>query len=523
MKGFDPTREGNPFRWNSKDRKAVQRAQKHRKNGDHDTGYSSNGESVASDKTDRATSANTSDSLASDESRPSIMQVLGRTRTLPRSAIKGLPNLLTRALPVFNTDRERDVFTIGALAVLSGCLPMVWGRYFNKLYAPNLFAFVVAPAGSGKSALEWCYRLGQGVDQAIREEHEAEKEAWEYRDEKYRQSKNAQGRPTEEKPGPEPRPKQLFIPGSSSAAGMIERLGANDGHGVLFETEADTVSQTLEKEWGTYSDVLRKAHPHEPVGKLLRDDEEKPFRPCLSVVLSGTPGQLPRLIPSVENGLWSRFCMYGFLPDDPALFRDPWATTGPDRLEDLFEELTHDVCDLRKKLHNRNERLYFTLTEDQRRLFLKTCQQLKEEMFDLFGHVGGAVANRAGLHIFRLAMTLRLWSAYEGGFRIEKAREIECSDADFEVALDVGTSLLDHGKTIMQALPQNDTEVEATAAMPENKRTFFRALPDAFTTKEAKEVGERQDVPERTVGHWLKTWKENEQLLYPSYGHYEKP
>lgn len=36
-------------------------------------------------------------------------------------------------------------------------------------------------------------------------------------------------------------------------------LQANEGIGLIFETEADTLSNSMKQEWGSFSDVLRKA------------------------------------------------------------------------------------------------------------------------------------------------------------------------------------------------------------------------------------------------------------------------
>lgn len=124
------------------------------------------------------------------------------------------------------------------------------------------------------------------------------------------------------------------MPGNSSSSAVYRALDANGGWGIMFETEADTVSNMLDSDYGHYSDLMRKAYHHETVSmnrvsdKIHIDIEN----PRLSVFITCTPGQIPGLFPSFENGLGSRFQFYN-LPDDKVEFHDvfarsdsPWKT-----------------------------------------------------------------------------------------------------------------------------------------------------------------------------------------------------
>ena len=57
------------------------------------------------------------------------------------------------------------------------------------LFAPNLYAFVVAPPGSGKGALAWARKLGRAVHRRLKERSQEDIEAWEYRQEAYQEAK----------------------------------------------------------------------------------------------------------------------------------------------------------------------------------------------------------------------------------------------------------------------------------------------------------------------------------------------
>ena len=55
------------------------------------------------------------------------------------------------------------------------------------------------------------------------------------------------------------------MPGNSSSSAVYRALDANGGWGIMFETEADTVSNMLDSDYGHYSDLMRKAYHHETV------------------------------------------------------------------------------------------------------------------------------------------------------------------------------------------------------------------------------------------------------------------
>ena len=88
--------------------------------------------------------------------------------------------------------------------------------------------------------------------------------------------------------------RMLIIPANSSASSFLNILNDNEGRGLLFETEGDTLSQTLRSDYGNYSDVLRKAFHHEQVNQSRRKDREfvDISEPCVSVALAGTPEQV---------------------------------------------------------------------------------------------------------------------------------------------------------------------------------------------------------------------------------------
>lgn len=328
---------------------------------------------------------------------------------------------------------------------------------------------------------------------------------WEDAVEFYKEAKRNKDAVPVESPGERPSERRLFIPGDASAAAVVKALAASGGRGIVMETEADTVTQTLEKEWGTYSDILRKAHPHEAVSNLRVAEGREIERPCLSVVLAGTPGQLPRLIPSVENGLWSRFLFYGFLPDDPTAWRDVRPRRYATEPEALFKALADHVNALYDVLQRRAEPLRITLQEAHWTALNEAGQAFKARMFERYGYSGTGTAHRAGLHIFRLAMMLTVWEAREAERDLARATRLEAGDTSFEAALTLGMHYASHAETLMQALPRS--EVKASAR-DRRAATMFDMLPDPFTRGDMLKAAQQIGISEATAYRYLDGWQE---------------
>ena len=71
---------------------------------------------------------------------------------------------------------------------------------------------------------------------------------------------------------------------------MIEHFKANDGKGIICETEADTMSGAKNRIRGDYLTILRAAFHHETVSSTRKTDNQydEINDPCLAVALTGT-------------------------------------------------------------------------------------------------------------------------------------------------------------------------------------------------------------------------------------------
>ena len=226
------------------------------------------------------------------------------------------PPFIKQMIDCGNSIAQRDILLLGVFTVLGGTLnKRVRVLYGQKYMYPCLQTFIVAPPASGKGALTWVRRLAEPIHEEMMARYKDSLKN--YREEKNRW--DSLGKKRSETPEPEQPPLKMFlIAGDNSGTGILENLIEADGVGLICETEADTVSTAIGADHGHWSDTLRKCHDHERLAFNRRTNHE--YRECdesyLSVLLSGTPAQVKPLIPSAENGLFSRQLFYFMPPID---------------------------------------------------------------------------------------------------------------------------------------------------------------------------------------------------------------
>ncbi len=434
---------------------------------------------------------------------------------LPDDLFSNLPGILRSGADAFTDKRERDVFLTGALAILSGCMPNVSGIYAQQKVYPNLFAFIIAPAASGKGALKFSKMLAdKHHDLLIR----ASKDAQQQYDNELNQYKTRQRikkKNDPDEPPPEQPPfKVVFIPANSSYAKILTHLQQNEGEGIICETEADTMGNVLKQEWGGYSDMLRKAFHHERISSSKKTNNEyiEVNEPRLSVALSGTPNQVTGLIASSEDGLFSRFVFYAFKVDQQWRDVSPYANNI--NLTDHFTRLSHDTWEMINFLQHYPTAI--DLTRDQWGMLNAICGKWLYEVVTFAGDDAGSIVKRLGLILHRISMILTALRKVENG---DTSANIQCSDIDFETAVQLADLYLKHSLLMFHNLPkQNDATLFKNGG---NKRRFFDALPDTFKRAEAIELGIKFNLSTRSVDGLLKEL--NGHLLnQPQFGSYSK-
>ncbi|MBN1185687.1 MAG: DUF3987 domain-containing protein [Bacteroidales bacterium] len=403
-----------------------------------------------------------------------------------------LPQFLQEICNVTSSPDEKDLLLSGSMAVLSSCIPNVYGYYHDRKVNANLYLFVTAPASAGKGILTHCTRLVYPIHKQLREESQVLKSEYEREYNEYLiiRKKN----PAAEKPQKPPE-KMLFIPANNSASGVFQLLHDNDGKGLIFETEGDTMAFAFKSDYGNYSDGFRKAFHHETIRYYRKTDREFVDIECprLSAVLSGTPKQVQNLIPEVENGLFSRFIFYYL--EMSSVWKDVFERRAETGLDEYFDRFAQQYFELYKILKSAMN-IEFTLTASQQQQFNSTFARWQNVYETLIGQEYVATVRRLGLITFRFAMIFSVLRILETG---DLPKRIICEERDFQNAISITEVLIVHAKKVFSDLPQ-----PVPILKRENREErFFSQLPDKFSRKDYVELASRISIPDKTAQNYI--------------------
>ena len=440
------------------------------------------------------------------------------TPTIPQSVYDNLPPILKQGAEAFKEARERDTFLTGALAILSGCLPNVTGEYGGRTVYPHLFSFILAPAASGKGALQSSKELADKYHEEVLKNSREQKKEYDLKMAAYKKALRFQKKDdnTQEEIPEEPPFKVVFIPANTSNAKIIQHLQQNEGTGIICETEADTLGQVFKNDWGSYSDLLRKAFHGEKISISRKTNNEyfEINNPRLAVALSGTPQQVYNIIASAEDGLFSRFVFYVFKTNSKWIDPSPYGSRV--NLTEHFAKLSIAVYEM--VLFHDSGKTKIHLTREQWDKFNPTFSEYLSQISAFVSEDAQSIVKRLGLVLYRMCMIFTSIRKFQSQ---ELATDIQCLDEDFEVALQLIEVYLKHNILMFENLPKQEDEEQGPFKSGQNKKLFFDALPTRFTRKEAVELSFTFNIAERTLGTLLKSCL-GKYLQQPEYGVYEK-
>ena len=415
-----------------------------------------------------------------------------KTPVFPSHIYDTLPLFLKDCIKPATTNEERDILLLGTLTTLSACLPTIYGIYDGKKVMANLYLFVTAPASAGKGRLTQCKQLVQPIHRLKREQATLIKKEYEANLAMYNQEKGKN--PNAEKPAKPPE-RMLFIPANNSTTGVFQLLFDNNGEGLIFETEGDTLAQAFKSDYGNYSDGFRKAYHHETISYYRRTDREYVDieNPCLSTVLSGTPKQVSALIPNAENGLFSRFMFY-YMNITP-VWKNVFEIQTTNGLDDYYNELGGQFLEFYKALNN-NPSIQIKLSQSQQLQFNEYFSKVQTKYLNIQTDDYIATIRRMGLNAFRLMMVITTLRIMEDG---DCSTTRECEDIDFQNVLDVVTVLTQHSSKVFNDLPVETPVATRTI----RKEKFLEMLPEAFTTADYLAIAEKLTIPHKTAEGYI--------------------
>lgn len=430
------------------------------------------------------------------------------------------PKILLLIMSYATSPTQRDVMLLGALTAIGASMERyVRCPYAGKLQSPCLQSFIVAPSASGKGILSLIRLLVEPIHDEIRQQVATEVKAYK----KEKAAYDVMGKERSKVEAPQmPKNRMFLISGNNTGTGILQNIMDANGTGLICETEADTISAAIGSEYGHWSDTLRKAFDHDRLSYNRRTDQEyrEVKKSYLSVLLSGTPAQVKPLIPSTENGLFSRQLFY--------YMHGIWAwinqfESGEADLEAIFTDIglewkkqldlmkTHGVHTLR-------------LTDEQK-------QEFNTLFSDLFFRSGLANDNEMSSSIARLAVnTCRIMA------EVAMIRALECDQPyqfknssihlltpdkeiatdnikdgiitrwdvtitaeDFKAVLELVTPLYRHATHILSFLPSTEVKHRANA----DRDALFEAMGNQFTRAQLSEQATIMKIKPNTAFGWL--------------------
>jgi hypothetical protein len=412
--------------------------------------------------------------------------------TIPTTVYNNIPTFLQQVIQPSSSNEERDILLLGALTAFSACFPKLFGVYDQSKVFSNLYLYVTAPASAGKGRLNQIKNLVNPVHKQQREQSKILKQQHQVEMATYNMNKGKSE--TMEKPNKPPE-RMLFIPANNSVTGVYQLISDNEGRGLIFETEGDTLAQAFKSDYGNYSDGFRKAFHHETISYYRRTDREYVDieRPCLSTVLSGTPKQIQALVPSAENGLFSRFMFY-YMNIKPT-WKNVFQTGTANGLDEYYDQLGKEFFELYKTLKN-NRPIEVRLTTEQQQKFNVFFEKLQTKYLNLQPDDYIATVRRLGLVSFRIMMLFSVFRIMEDG-DVNQVRH--CEDIDFENTLEIISVLVKHSSKVFNDLPIEQKQVKRA----NRKERFLESLPYQFSRQDYLNIADKNKIPHKTAEGYI--------------------
>ena len=437
------------------------------------------------------------------------------------------PRMLRQIMAFGQSREQRDVLLLGGLTTLGASLAQTLRfLYGGKWFFSSLQTFIVAPPASGKGVLAWTRMLVQPIHDEIRATVAEEMKRYK----KEMTSFNSLGREKAKAEEPEMPLNRMFIfSGNNTGTGILQNIIDSGGVGIICETEADMVSNSIASDYGHWSEVIRCSFDHDPLSYNRRTDREyRELRHShLSVLISGTPGQVKPLIPSSENGLFSRQMFY-YMPRVLHWINQFSLQRTDTSLE--FQKLGKDWIAHLREIQKLGV-ISLRLTDAQIASFNEVFQTLFERSRKGTGNEMNSSVVRMAINIGRIlsiVALLRITGECEeaGDFAasLRKSPRLTpdpqtCSDNikdgiitrwdlsiqedDFQAVLSLAEPMYLHAVHILSFLPANEVK---NRGMADQERLFI-TLDTEFTYQSLLEEAEKLKIPKNTACSCLQRWQ----------------
>ncbi len=394
---------------------------------------------------------------------------------------EALPAVIRPIMALAQSDAEKDMLLLSLLTAAGSCMPNLYFRYglTGKKYYANLQCFIVGSAACGKGIANLALELVSKV-------HETQ---------------------------------PLVIAGDSSYPGFYRRLEKQNGRGYIHESEGSVITDVWRASVANYNTALRKAAEHEPITRNRANNSSVIACPQLSVLLTGTFSQYKALVPSIENGYFSR--LLTLIVNDQQAFNHQYVEPGGG------SSVVMRVA--AEQLYGLYEQLYFAkpvefrLSDEQRARLGQHLENAYPMLMQLLGQNFHSVVLRMAVQIERMAMVLsalRIQSTDRFTDRIQTG--LHCSDADYQVAEMIGNKLMLHMAAAYKMIKGVEEEAVPQVQVLDQRQVLLSLLPAEYESRQLVEEAKLQGVTERTAFRWNDEWQKTGIIQKVRHGIYRK-
>ena len=405
---------------------------------------------------------------------------------------ESLPAIIQPVMRLANSDSERDMLLMSLLTAAGSCMPNLYFRYglTGKRYYPSLQCFIVGSAACGKGIANLALDFVRKVNEAT----------------------------------------PLVIAGDSSYPGFYRQLERQNGRGYIHESEGSVITDVWRSSVTNYNTALRKAAEHEPITRNRANDSSVIARPQLSVLLTGTFSQYKALVPSIENGYFSR--LLTLIVQDQQAFSSRYVQPA-DGSNTIMTTASEQLFELCQALY-RSRPIEFSLTEEQRSRLGKHLETAYPTLLSLLGENFHSVVLRMAVQIERIAMILtamrmsselKFREQYEERNRILSGitdKAFSCKDEDYQIAEMIGNKLILHMAMAYRMIKGTEEVAVPKIQALDQRKMLLSLLPEEFESKKLVEEAKSQGLTERTAFRWTEEWQQNGSIIKIRHGVYKK-
>lgn len=403
--------------------------------------------------------------------------------------MQNLPESIQNMLSLAKTEEEKDMLLMATLAAASACVPNLYFRYgpTGKKYYANLQCFILASSASGKGIANQALEMMRVVDEQY----------------------------------------PMLIAGDSTLAAWYKALEEQGGIGYMHESEGSVITDIWRNAAANYNTALRKAAEHEAISRNRVKGASEIACPRLSMLLTGTFSQYKALVPSVENGYFSRLLTLVERGSHP--FEKSYVTAKSENSA-LPKIVGRELSRIYSRLMEEGEREW-SLTDSQKERLGEKLETEYRTLIDMLGENFHSTVIRMAVQIERMAMIL---SAMRG-MSASNADEIDgkkdrpymvdtiyCSDQDYETAEMIGSKMLMHMAMAYRMIKGDEQETMPEVKGLDQRKVVFDGLNARYQLNDLIKEAQSQGVSRSSAIRWNNQWIEKGMVRKENHGEYRK-